>query len=1567
MKSICLKISLTMFCFCSINIWGAEYQELRKLEDSIWRSNNIEEAKRKHKKVLHDKNNFPQNKGLELDLALLPTNEKDNMGGGILKLKNTRPDTVNANIYIEVESFWGEEVLKFEKKVKLKKGKTFSQKCVFKILENKPYKLTVRVIENKKVTEKVFFPYLNCYYGSRQSLKTNGGWKYLSTNSLNSLPGSKNWKSIKIPHHMDKFKNDKNMYMWFKRTVRIPESFKGKQIYLVFNRIRLNPKLYINNRLAGQQQGGLLPLKFEISKLVKFGQNNEILVGCSDYNTVKVKEDGKLKFIQPVGFPRRKSIGISGHVSIITTPLVAVKDCFLRTDLIKKKRISLDIWLENNSTSMENYTISVNIIDKGKVLKTFPSKKVSLLNGKTIKISWRSNFKKAKLWWPHAPNLYQCEVKIIKDKQVIDKYSLRFGIKKFEVKGNKLVLNNINVRLLRVSSMLQWGSYSPEEEYEWLTKIKKMGYNTVRYHIVPGQQYNYDLCDELGLFTIAEGAIYTDLPKFAIKSKNFWLNCQKHLKNLALMLRNHVSLIMYCPENEFIYCFGATPDAKKILPVNLPKLGASIRKIDSTRPFSYDGEGDVYGYSETKNLHYISDWSQRRELPNKALKIEKSKKPLILGEYMCSSFSSSPECLVETAGPGALRPQIKKMPVAIFKREFTEQIRLYTDAYRLAGVAGLNPWWKNSDLVTPVLVTDINIPRGFTAGKKRKIPLTIINDTTKEIEGKLIVYLKSKEQQGESYSKSISVSPGKRVKATAKVKGISVLFPTECRLFIEFVEKGKKVFKRSSYAKVFPNEDYNLKHGWIYDKYNKVSNKRIFSKLKHVRTIKQIPLNAKLVVIAPKAINRMRGQDIKYIRKIVINGGRVLVLPRNDTSKLSPCIISFDKNYKNTFAFVQASFHPLLKKLQSDDFAMWGRDNYVVKNGAWIKPALGNTTSILQAGDRSGLKWSPLIEVKSGRGSFIFCQLDLIKKIFEPAAKQLLKNFCQYASGDANITRKVIAPKSLSSQLVNLLKLQGLKLNFIDIENLLDKRWEKAILILGSDCSVNPTQTDIISKWLKTSNAILWLHKIGADKLKQFQKINGNITCKKIPEKGVELSFANVPQNQAVIANSSKLFDGIGNQELKWKNGKIADYYISKYTKDWQNLLWPSVLLEKKIASSRVILDYINWDKPSSDNQLYANQILCNMLNNMGAVLNIKRLYTAQELFSPVKLPLKGSSKHNRTLQKLSKRFYSKHENLNPRYYWGNVLFDLPKDCSSFPLVVNKNLTLNMVGKNTDDIYIAHALMRKLPRETKACTYVFELEDGSKIEKTIKAGNEIGYLERTHTVQGIEDKEPPKGCSIGWMGKINNKDLNIYIYKIKLAPKTKVKKLFIKNVSANTKLVLFGVSKSENVYSTSFLTNSARLYSKNKLKNPKLKQDLHIGDKLTWKLKNINKGRYYISLKVRTGGNKKNPVGLLNNYILKVNNKSVKLHDPGTPVVCTGGASDGSWYIYWGFFRTEKTITLKEGDVLTLTVKANHMKTSELKLDLQVRTKETIQRDMTGLLKVPIIKQIQLSMVSYNH
>lgn len=126
----------------------------------------------------------------------------------------------------------------------------------------------------------------------KRSSNFNSNWKF----NLGDESGAEkvnyndsSWKNIDLPHdysisqEYSKSAEGESAYLlggtgWYRKTFFVDKDLEGKNISIDFDGVYMNSSIYVNGKLLGSHPYGYSPFSFDITKHLKFGENNLIAV-----------------------------------------------------------------------------------------------------------------------------------------------------------------------------------------------------------------------------------------------------------------------------------------------------------------------------------------------------------------------------------------------------------------------------------------------------------------------------------------------------------------------------------------------------------------------------------------------------------------------------------------------------------------------------------------------------------------------------------------------------------------------------------------------------------------------------------------------------------------------------------------------------------------------------------------------------------------------------------------------------------------------------------------------------------------------------------------------------------------------------------------------------------------------------------------------------------------------------------------------------------------------------------------------------------------------------------------
>ena len=332
---------------------------------------------------------------------------------------------------------------------------------------------------------------------------------------------------------------------WYRYQLTPKDEWKGKRIVLDFQGIMLVGDVYLNGQRVGGTDYGYLGFDIDLSKLLKWGQVNEIIVKA---------DTGK-----PNNSRWYTGGGLFRDVNLIVTDknlYFPRHPLFIRTVNNKEIKIRANI-LNLQKTKKPQIPVEVKILNaEGKVVTL--QKSDLHFNAK-----WRDreyelpsiSLEDAKLWSPDSPYLYTAEVTLYDNEgNIADQIREPFGIRTIEMNPEKgLLVNGKKVLLKGYANHHTLGALGaaayPRAIEKRLKLIKEFGMNHIRTSHNPYSEDFLKLCDKYGILVVDE--LYDKwLTQYAggrVEWESLW---QKDIPEWVKRDRNHPSVVMWSLGNE---------------------------------------------------------------------------------------------------------------------------------------------------------------------------------------------------------------------------------------------------------------------------------------------------------------------------------------------------------------------------------------------------------------------------------------------------------------------------------------------------------------------------------------------------------------------------------------------------------------------------------------------------------------------------------------------------------------------------------------------------------------------------------------------------------------------------------------------------------------------------------------------------------------------------------------------------------------------------------------------------------------------------------------------------------
>jgi len=348
--------------------------------------------------------------------------------------------------------------------------------------------------------------------------------------------------------------------VWFKTSFQaVP--MKDYTTLLYFGAVNYDCHVYVNTKHVGHHIGGFTPFNYDISDLLREGENTVI---------VKVDNKRHAEDVPTQIFDWWNYGGITRDVKLVKVPKTYLEDYSLQLQKAdaKAKTRQIDFSAKlNKAEAGHNVTVFIPELKLKQQLVTDAEGRVSGL----LKV----NAKKLSLWSPENPKLYQVEISL--DNAT---YADNIGFRTIETRDKQILLNGKPIFLKGISIHNEkpnggGRANSAEDARTLLSWAKELGCNFVRLAHYPHHEEMVREAEKMGILVWSEIPVYWTI---AWKNTKTFENARQQLTDMISRDHNRANVIIWSIANE-------TPHSAERDDF-LGRLATYARTLDNTRLIS---------------------------------------------------------------------------------------------------------------------------------------------------------------------------------------------------------------------------------------------------------------------------------------------------------------------------------------------------------------------------------------------------------------------------------------------------------------------------------------------------------------------------------------------------------------------------------------------------------------------------------------------------------------------------------------------------------------------------------------------------------------------------------------------------------------------------------------------------------------------------------------------------------------------------------------------------------------------------------------------------------------------
>ncbi len=506
-------------------------------------------------------------------------------------------------------------------------------------------------------------------------------------------------KSMKVPGDWNT--QDEQLY-WYEGSVWYRQKFnwkpeQGRKALLYFAGANYLSRVWVNGKQVGVHEGGFTPFCFDVSDVVKAGENTVV---------VMVNNNRKKENIPTQIFDWWNYGGITRDVMMVSVPETYIEDYSLQLVKGNTKLISAKLKL-NEKKAGKMVTLSIPELKIKKKLVTDAQGEANVV----LKA-------KPSLWCPENPKLYK--VSITTAEETI---SDEIGFRTIETRGKQILLNGKPIFLKGISSHEETAytsrrCNSAEDADTLLAWAKDLGCNFMRLAHYPHNEHAIREAERKGVLLWEEIPCYWTIDW---KNEKTFANAKRQLQDMIGRDKNRANVIVWSVANETPHSaerdkflselakFAKTEDDTRLISMAMEVTGQSnyVNRLND----NMNKYVDIISFNE-----YIGWYRDVNDAPKMKWEVPYDK-PVIISEF----------------GGGAVAG-LHGSKNERWTEEFQEN--LYKENLdmlsKIEGLSGMTPWvlkdFRSPRRINPVVQKDFN-RKGLVSDKgKRKKAFYVLKE-----------------------------------------------------------------------------------------------------------------------------------------------------------------------------------------------------------------------------------------------------------------------------------------------------------------------------------------------------------------------------------------------------------------------------------------------------------------------------------------------------------------------------------------------------------------------------------------------------------------------------------------------------------------------------------------------------------------------------------------------------------------------------------------------------------------------------------------------------------------------
>lgn len=485
----------------------------------------------------------------------------------------------------------------------------------------------------------------------------NGIWKFdYAKNPLLAAEGfekdsydCRNWDDIRVPAHIQLEGYDvphytNTTYPWeaneyivpgeipmqfnptacYVKYFVLPEYMKGERICISFQGVESGFALWLNGQYVGYSENSFAPAEFDLTDFIREGENKL---------AVRVWKWTSGSWCEDQDFYRFSGIFRSVYLYMVpNTHLWDLKILPTLSEDLSEGTLTVI------TTSCGKGTVELRLLNENmqEELSGTMVLEEGVAGADNILSGIAGTIQKPKLWSAEEPNLYLLQLEVRDENADLTEVTSQYvGFRRFEIKDGLMCLNGKRIVFKGVNrhefSAVTGRVPNREDLIQDILTMKQNNINAIRTSHYPNDSMIYELCDQYGLYMIAENNLESHgtmeayehgrIPKEMVVpgDNEAWLAMMlDRVESCYGRDKNHPSILIWSCGNE---SFGGRV---------IYEMAGKFKELDSSRLVHYEGIFHDRRYNDTSDME--SQMYTPAEDIEKFL-LEHPEKPFICCEY----------------------------------------------------------------------------------------------------------------------------------------------------------------------------------------------------------------------------------------------------------------------------------------------------------------------------------------------------------------------------------------------------------------------------------------------------------------------------------------------------------------------------------------------------------------------------------------------------------------------------------------------------------------------------------------------------------------------------------------------------------------------------------------------------------------------------------------------------------------------------------------------------------------------------------------------------------------------